>query len=168
VQNCSESLHFVGLANSACQFTSLPRPSCTVDSSAALRATASVRSLVHVWPCSAPLQPLLRLPFPATPHLVIFFAHLTFHHSLSCPISHFPPGLPYAFLTALYPFWHSCCLDTGFECLPLLSLPFWYCWNRLILYIQRAQQHSILMFYGMPLVHHPKTHQKHGPATEST
>jgi hypothetical protein len=108
------SRNFVGLAMSACLFTSSPRPSCTADKSAALRATASVRSIVHVWPCSAPLQPVLRLPFPYTPLLVIVCAHLTFHHSLSCPISHFPPRFPYAFLTALCPFWHICCLDTGF------------------------------------------------------
>jgi hypothetical protein len=99
-----------------------------------------VRSLVHVWPCSAPLQPSLRLPFPATPDpLVIFCAHLTFHHSLSCPISHFPPRFPYAFLTALCPFWHICCLCTGFECRPLLRLPFWgYCWNGLVLYFPKS------------------------------
>jgi hypothetical protein len=54
---CSESLHFVGLAISACLLPSLPLPTCTADSSAALTATAPVRSLVHTWPCSAPLQP---------------------------------------------------------------------------------------------------------------
>jgi hypothetical protein len=135
VAYCSESLHFVGSINiAACLFTSSPRPSCTADSSAALRATAPVRSLVQVWPCSAPLQPFLPLPFPALPLLVPFCAHLPFHHSLSCPISHFPPRFPYAFLTALVPFWYICCLDTGFECLPLVRLPFWrYCWNRLVL-----------------------------------
>jgi hypothetical protein len=91
---CSASLHFVGLALSACLFASSPRPSCTADSSAALRATAPVRSLVHAWPCYAPLQPLLPLPVPAPPLLVIFCAHLSLHHSLSCPISHFPPRFP--------------------------------------------------------------------------
>jgi hypothetical protein len=98
--HCSESIHFVGLAISACLLPSSPRPTCTADSSAALRASAPVHSLVHAWPCSAPLQPLLPLPFPAPPLLVIFCAHLTFHHSLSCPISHFPPRFPYAFLTS--------------------------------------------------------------------
>jgi hypothetical protein len=122
---CSESLHFVGLAISACLLPSLPRPTCTADSSAALTATTSVRSLVHAWPCSAPLQPLLPMPFPAPPLLVIFCAHLTFHHSLSCPISYFPPGFPYAFLTGLCPFWQIFCLDTGFEHLPLVRLPCW-------------------------------------------
>jgi hypothetical protein len=76
---CSESLHFVGLAISACLLPSLPRPTCTADSSAALTATAPVLSLVHAWPCSAPLQPLLPVPFPTPPLLVIFCAHLTFH-----------------------------------------------------------------------------------------
>jgi hypothetical protein len=118
-----------------------PRPSCTADSSAALRATAPVRSLVHAWPCSAPLQPLLPLPFPAPPLLVIFCAHLTFHHSISCPISHFPPRFPSAFLTALCPFWHSSCLDTGFERLPLVHLSCWrYRWKRLILYFPKSQK----------------------------
>jgi hypothetical protein len=82
----------------------------------------------------APLQRLLPLPFPAPPLLVIFCAHLTFHHLLSCPISHLPLRFPYAFLNALCPFWHIFCLDTEFECLPLLRLPFWtHSWNCLIL-----------------------------------
>jgi hypothetical protein len=41
---CSESLHFAGLAISACLLTSSPRTTCAADSSAALRATAQVRS----------------------------------------------------------------------------------------------------------------------------
>jgi hypothetical protein len=136
--HCSES-HFVGLAISACLLPSSPRPTCTADSSAALTATAPVRSLVHAWPCSAPLQPLLPLPFPAPPLLVNFCAHLTFHHSLSCPISYFPPRFPYAFLTALCPFWHIFCLDTGFERLPLVRLPCWrYRWKRLILFFPQS------------------------------
>jgi hypothetical protein len=117
---CSESLHFVGLAISVCMFT---RPSYTADLSAALKATATLRSLVHVWSRSTPLQPLLPLPFPVPPLLVNFCAHLTFHHSLASPISHFPPGFLHALLTALCPFWHICCLDTELECLPLLRLP---------------------------------------------
>jgi hypothetical protein len=108
-------------------------------SSAALTATAPVRSLLHAWPCSAPPRPLLPLPFPAPPLLVIFCAHLTFHHSLSCPISHFPPRFPHAFLTALCPFWHICCLGTGFERLPLVRLPCWrYRWKRLILFFLKS------------------------------
>jgi hypothetical protein len=135
---CSESLHFVGLAISACMFTLLPRPSssCTADSSAALRAIAPVQSLVYAWPCYAPLQPLLPLPFPAPNPSN---AHLAFHHSLSCSMAHFPPRFPYAFLTALCPFWHICCLGAGFECLPLVRLPFWrYCWNCLMLYFPKC------------------------------
>jgi hypothetical protein len=135
---CSESLHFVGLAIS-CLLPSSPRPTCTADSSAALTARAPLRSLVHAWPCSAPLQPLLPMPFPAPPLLVIFCAHLTIHHSLSCPISHFPPIFRYAFLTALCPFWHIYCLDTGFEPLPLVRLPFWrHRWKRLILLFPKS------------------------------
>jgi hypothetical protein len=33
-----------------------------------------------------------------------------------------PPQIPICFLA---PFWHICCLDTGFECHPLIRLPFW-------------------------------------------
>jgi hypothetical protein len=140
--HCSESLHFVGLAISACLLPSLPRPTCKADSSAALRATAPVRSLVHAWPCSAPLQPLLPLPFPAPPLLVIFCAHLTFHHSLSCTISYFPPRFPYVFLTGLCLFWHIFCLDTGFEHLPLVRLPCWrYPWSIHLQSIQTRREH---------------------------
>jgi hypothetical protein len=97
-----------------------------------------VQSLVHAWPCFAPLQPLLPLPFPASP-LVIFCDHLIFRHSLSCPVSHFPLRFPYAFLTALCPFWHICCLDTGFERLSLVRVPFWRCrWKCLILYFLKS------------------------------
>jgi hypothetical protein len=32
--------------------------------------------------------------------------HLTFHHSMSCPISQFPPYFAYAFLTVLCPYLH--------------------------------------------------------------
>jgi hypothetical protein len=138
-------LHFVGLAISACPFT---RPSCTADSSAALRDTAPcapVQSSVHVWPFS--LQPLLPLPFPAPPLLDIFCAHFTFHHSLSCPISNFPPRFPNAFLTALCPFWNMCCMATGVVCLPLFHLPFWRCcWNRLIPKSPHALQSDISNF----------------------
>jgi hypothetical protein len=86
------------------------------------------------------------LPLPwagQPPLLVIFCVHLTFHHSLPCPISHFPPRFPYAFMTLLCPFWHICCIDTGFECLPLVRLPFWrYCCNlnRLILFSPKSSQ----------------------------
>jgi hypothetical protein len=76
---------------------------CCPCSSLALTATAPVRSLVHAWPYSAPLQPLLPLPFPAPPLLVIFCAHLTFHRSLSCPISHFPPHIPICFPDCVVP-----------------------------------------------------------------
>jgi hypothetical protein len=122
---------------------SSPRPSCTADSSAALRATAPVRSLVHAWPSSAPLQPLLPPPFPAPPLPVIFCAHLTFQHSLSCPISHFPPRFPYAFLAVVCPFWYISCLDTGFERLPLVCLPCSrYSWKSLILYFPKSQKNT--------------------------
>jgi hypothetical protein len=137
------------------------------------RITAPVRSLVHVWPCSAPLQPLLPLPFPASSLLVIFCAQLTFHHSLFCPISHFPPRFPYASLIALCPSLHICCLDTGFECLPLLPLPFSrYCGNRLVPYCEEpTQKHSNLTYFFLfiaCLVHDLKNQQKHVRTREST
>jgi hypothetical protein len=133
------------MAISACMLTSSPRPSCTADSSAALRATAPVRSSGYVWPCSAPLQPLLPLPFPAPPLLVMYSAQLTFHNSLSCPISYSPPRFPYPFLTALCPFGHVCCFDTGFECLL-------HRWDRYILCFlkgPKSLQYIFLGFYGM-------------------
>jgi hypothetical protein len=93
-------------------------------------------------------NPLLPLPFPAPPLLVTFCARPAFHHSLSCPTSHFPPRLTNAFLAALCPFGHFCCLGTGFECLPLVHLPFWrHRWNRKILYFlkcPKALQSNIL------------------------
>jgi hypothetical protein len=77
----------------------------------------------------------LSQPLPS----VIFCAHLTFHHSLPCPISHFPPRFRYAFLIALCPFWHIFCLDTGFERLPLVRLPFLrYRFKPLILYFPKC------------------------------
>jgi hypothetical protein len=151
----SESLHFVRLAISTCLFTSSPRPDCpaelrsssTPELSAALTASALVRFLLQVWQCSAPLQPSLRLPFPTTPLLVIFCAHLTMHRSLSCSISHFPRKFPSTFLTALCPIWHICCLDTGCECLPLPRFPFLgYRWNCLVLYFPEPNNTPIRFF----------------------
>jgi hypothetical protein len=171
---CSESLHFVGLAILACLLPSSPRPSCTAYLSAApLTATAPVCSLVHAWSCSASVQPLLPLPFPAPPLLVIFCAHPTFHHSLSCPISHFPPRFPYAFLTALCPFWHIFCLDTGFERLPwpLVRLPCRrYRWKRLILFFPKSPKslQSDNFHFLLHVVKHIQTHGEHVRTTEST
>jgi hypothetical protein len=161
---CSESLHFVGLATSACLFTSPPRPSCTADSSAALGATVPVRSchvphLCNLY-CYCLSQPLPSLSFS------VHISHSITRFPVPSPTS--PPRFPYAFLTALCPFWHICCLATGFERLPLVRLPFWrYRWNRLILYYQRAQKHSNLTFFYVSL-HHTKAHQKHVRTAEST
>jgi hypothetical protein len=103
LSGCGESLRLVGLAVSACLFTSSPSPSRTADSSAALRATAPVRSLVYFWPCSAPLQPLLRAAFPSHSLPYHFLCTSLIHHSLSCLISHFSPRFQHAFQTALCP-----------------------------------------------------------------
>jgi hypothetical protein len=114
---------------------------------------------------------LLPLHFRAHPLLVIFGTHLTLHRSLSCPNSHASPRFPCAFLTALCPFGHNCCLDT--VCLPLFRLPFWrYRWNRLILYFSKSPKARISdisnYLLHLSLVLHPKTHQKHVRTTEST
>jgi hypothetical protein len=138
---CSKSLHFVGLAISASLFTSSPHPSCTTDSSAAPRATAPVQSLVHAWPCYAPLQPLLLCLSQPLPSLS-FSVHIS--HSITrlpalSPTP--PPRFPYAyaFLIALCPYWHTCCLDKRFECLPLDGLPFLrFRWKGLILHFPKS------------------------------
>jgi hypothetical protein len=90
VPSCySKSLHFVGMAILACLFTSSPRPSCMAGSSAALRATAPVRSLVHAWPCSVSLRPFPAFPSPSPPCHFLCTPHIL---SLpSCPIFAFPP-----------------------------------------------------------------------------
>jgi hypothetical protein len=110
------------------------------------------------------------LPFPAPPLLFIFCAHLTFHHSLSCPISHFPPIFPYAVLTALCPFWHIYCLDTGFERLPIL--PCWrYRWYASLCSFQRAQERPNLNTFTYCCISHVQsiqTHREHVRTTEST
>jgi hypothetical protein len=116
-----------------------------------------VRSLVNAWPCSAPLQPLLPLPFPAPPLLVNFCAHLTFPSLAFLPHLALPPQIPICFLTALCPLvgkvlWHICCLDTGFERIPLVRLPLWrYRWKRLILFFPKspkALQSDNLYFFA--------------------
>jgi hypothetical protein len=82
--------------------------------------------------CTSATFTATAFPSPSPP--CHFCAHLTFKHSLSFPISHFPPRFPHAFLPALCPFWHICCLGTGFERLPLVRLPCWrYRWKCLIL-----------------------------------
>jgi hypothetical protein len=63
------------------------------DSSAALTAAGPVHyssssaSLVHVWPCSAPLQSSLRLPFPAcvVPKTAALTPSSSALHSSVCP-----------------------------------------------------------------------------------
>jgi hypothetical protein len=129
------------LAISACLITLAPGPSCTTDSSAAMTATAPVRSLVHVWPCSTPLQSSLRLPFEIPSHSppcqFLCKSHIS---SLAClPHLPLPPNIPICFLTTVCQFWPICCLDTEFECLPFLRLPFWrYRWSRLVLYFPKS------------------------------
>jgi hypothetical protein len=150
-------------------FTSSPRPSssCTADSNAALTATGLVRSFVRVWPCSACLQLSLQLPSQPLPSAV-FCSHLTFHHLLSCPISYFPPGFPYAFQTALCSFWHIFCLDTGVECLPLLRLLLRrYRWNGLILSFPKSPNalQSEFLYHSL---HATRAPSEKAPTTEST
>jgi hypothetical protein len=104
-----------------------------------------------------------------------FSVHISHSITLSWPVSHFPPRFPYAFLTALCAFWHICCLDTGFEHLALIPLPFWrfgFCWSRLImiLYFPKSPKaiQSDILYFLLHVVHHPKTHQEHLWTTEST
>jgi hypothetical protein len=130
----------VGDTRSAWHFClpSSPRPTCTADSSAALTATAPVRSLLHAWPCNLYCHCHSQL----LPLLVIFCALLTFHHSISCPISYFPPGFPYAFLTALCTF---SALTRGLSAFHLLVCPDGGAvGNASFCSFQRAQEHSNL------------------------
>jgi hypothetical protein len=109
------------------------------------------------------------LPFPAPPLLFIFCAHLTFHHSLSCPISHFPPIFPYAFLTALCPF---TALTRGLRAFQLSVCPAGgTVGNASLCSFQRAQERSNLTTFTYCCISHVQsiqTHREHVWTTEST
>jgi hypothetical protein len=86
-----------------------------------------------------------------------FSVHISHSNTLSCPVSHFPPRFPYAFLALVR--------------LPLRS--FWrleFRWNRLILYFPKSPKaiQSDILYFLLHVVHHPKTHQEHLRTTEST
>jgi hypothetical protein len=119
--------------------------------------------------CTSATFTATAFPSPSPP--CHFCAHLTFHHSPSCPISHFPPRFLYAFLTALCPFWRNYCIDTGFERLLLVRLPCWrYSWKRPILYFPKspkALQSDFFTFYctrcwKFTVVHDNRTLVSHG------
>jgi hypothetical protein len=115
---------------------------------AVLRAPALGRSFVHArlaMFCTSATFTASAFPSPSPPCHVLCTSHIP---SLAF-LSHLPlpPRFSYAFLTALCPLRHICCLDTGLEGLPLVRLPFWrYRCNRLILYFPRAQKQSNLTF----------------------
>jgi hypothetical protein len=78
-------------------------PSSTADSSATLTCHDSTSAILST--CLAMFCTSAKFTATVFPShlLVIFFAHLTFRHSLSCPIfrSHCNPLFPIAFRTAL-------------------------------------------------------------------
>jgi hypothetical protein len=84
----------------------------------------------------------LSQPFPSLSYSV----HISHFISAFLPHLLVPPKFPYAFLTVLCAFWHICCLDTEFECIPLLLLPFWrYRWSRLM--SPKSPKHSYQKFF---------------------
>jgi hypothetical protein len=91
---------------------------------------------------------LTAFPSPSPPCHFLCTSHIP---SIAClPHLPLPPQIPVClrkhtydcvvvYLTALCPFGHMCCLDRGFECLPLTRLPFWrYHLNRVILYFPKS------------------------------
>jgi hypothetical protein len=102
---CNESLHFVGLAISACLLTSWPSPSCTADSSAALRATAPVHCSAFLSTCLAMFctsatftATALSSPFP--PCHFLCTSHIL---SLPAPSPTPPPQIPICFPECVVP-----------------------------------------------------------------
>jgi hypothetical protein len=114
-------------------------------------------------------QPRPSLSFPMhIAHSITRFPAPSHTSNLLLPFLPPPSRFQYAFLTALSPLWHICCLDTGFERLPFVRLPFWrYCWQRLILYFPKAlQSDNFLLFVALVLL--IKSHREHVQTTEST
>jgi hypothetical protein len=142
---------FRRLAISACLFASSPREAspevhgrfkCCPDS----HGTCAILSTCLAMSCTSTTLTATAFPSHSTPCHFLCTSHISsfaFLPYLPLP----PPKFLHAFPAALCPFWRICCLDTGFECLPLLCFPFWtYCWNRLFCTFRRAQKHSNLIF----------------------
>jgi hypothetical protein len=114
------------------------RPSCKSDSccpvshspSAILNKCLAILSTSATFTATA-------FPSHSPHHFSVHISYVITRFPAPSPTS--PPRSPYAFLTVLCQYWHICCLDTEFECLPLLRLPFWrYLWNRLILFSPKS------------------------------
>jgi hypothetical protein len=86
--------------------------------------------------CHCLSQPLPSLSFSVhISHSITRFPAPSLSSGRIPPFGRTPPRFPHAFLTALCPFWHICCLGTEFGRLPLVRLPCWrYRWKRLILF----------------------------------
>jgi hypothetical protein len=149
---CSESLHFVRLAISARLCTSSPRPTCTADSSAALTATAPVRSCACLAMfCTSATFTAAAFPSHSPPCHVLFTTRISSLAFLP-HLSLYPLSLT-CFPDSVVPFWH---VDTELECLPLLRLPLWRCcWKRLVLYFLKSPKtiQSESFDFGIQVTH---------------
>jgi hypothetical protein len=158
-------VHFVATVHA------LPRVARPIKCCSERHSTSAILSTCLAIFCTSATFTATAFPSPSPPSHFLCTSHIP---SLAFfPISHFPPRFfppRCAFLTALCTFWHICCLDTGFQRLPLVHLPCWrYRWKRLILYFPKspkALQSDIFNF----LLHvlHIKTHREHVRTTEST
>jgi hypothetical protein len=166
---CNESLHVVGRFGLPFAYVALPELHSRFECCPESHSTGAFLSTCLAMFCTS--ATFTATAFPSPSPACHFCAHLTFHHSPSCPISHFPPRFPYAFLTALYPFWRNYYLDTGFERLLLVRLPCWrHSWRRLILYFPKspkALQSDFFTFYctrcwKFTVVHDNRTLMSHG------
>jgi hypothetical protein len=73
--------------------------------------------------CTSATLDATAFPSPSPPCHFLCTSHISSLAFLSHPP--LPPPIPKCFSDCVVPIWHICCLDRGFECLPLLRLPFW-------------------------------------------
>jgi hypothetical protein len=155
---CSEFLRYVGLANSACMFTSLPRPSCTADSRAALRATAPVRSLVHARPCSATVT-ATAFPSHSPPCHFLCTSHIP---SLAfLPHLPLPPQIPLCIPDCVAPILAYLLPCHGVRVPSTCPFAIWrYRCNRLVLYFPKSLKalQSDILYFLLHVTHAPSEH----------
>jgi hypothetical protein len=114
-QTYSESLHFIGLAISACLFTWSPRPSCPADSCAAQTASAILRACLAMF-CTSATSTATAFPSPCPPCHVLCTSHIPSFPSLPHPP--LPPQIPVCFSDCVVPILNL--IHASFS-----SCPFW-------------------------------------------